>query len=131
MPEHKATIEPIPTEKLGQKAKRPLKGGLMPAKLQDEYPMFAARTVGDFLAAAAKKGNALTGLYAQYDKAGKHWYAPNKFEAYGEEEIEAVTEALRDGFLAPGRARRSLSGRSPRSSRSSRASWSTRARRPT
>ena len=102
VPEHKATIEPIPTEKLGQKAKRPLKGGLMPAKLQDEYPMFAARTVGDFLAAAAKKGNALTGLYAQYDKAGKHWYAPNKFEAYGEEEIEAVTEALRDGFLAPG-----------------------------
>ena len=29
-------------------------------------------------------------------------YAPNKFEAYGEEEIEAVAECLRDGFLAPG-----------------------------
>lgn len=45
---------------------------------------------------------ALPGLYSQYDKAGKHWYAPNKFEAYGEEEIAAVTECLRDGFLAPG-----------------------------
>merc|ERR1719191_2139736 len=32
----------------------------------------------------------------------KVWYAPNKFEAYGEEEIEAVTQCLRDGWLAPG-----------------------------
>lgn len=32
----------------------------------------------------------------------KVWYAPNKFEAYGEEEIQAVTECLRDGWLAPG-----------------------------
>lgn len=30
------------------------------------------------------------------------WYAPNKFEAYGEEEIAAVVECLRDGWLAPG-----------------------------
>lgn len=45
---------------------------------------------------------ALPGLYAQYDQQGKHWYAPNKFEAYGEEEIEAVVDCLRDGFLAPG-----------------------------
>jgi len=45
---------------------------------------------------------ALPGMYSQYDKAGKHWYAPNKFEAYGEEEIQAVVECLRDGFLAPG-----------------------------
>jgi hypothetical protein len=30
------------------------------------------------------------------------YYAPNKFEAYGEEEIAAVTECLRDGWLAPG-----------------------------
>mmetsp|Transcript_11427 Transcript_11427/g.26412 ORF Transcript_11427/g.26412 Transcript_11427/m.26412 type:complete len:432 (-) Transcript_11427:139-1434(-) len=37
--------------------------------------------------------------------AGKHkkiWYAPNKFEAYGEEEIQAVVACLRDGWLAPG-----------------------------
>ena len=27
------------------------------------------------------------------------WYAPNKFEAYGEEEIKAVEECLRDGWL--------------------------------
>lgn len=30
----------------------------------------------------------------------KIWYAPNKFESYGEEEIKAVTECLRDGWLA-------------------------------
>eukprot|EP00656_Telonema_subtile_P057510 TRINITY_DN947_c0_g1_i12.p1 TRINITY_DN947_c0_g1~~TRINITY_DN947_c0_g1_i12.p1 ORF type:complete len:521 (-),score=151.18 TRINITY_DN947_c0_g1_i12:646-2208(-) len=30
------------------------------------------------------------------------WYAPNKFEAYGEEEIAAVVECLQDGWLAPG-----------------------------
>jgi CDP-6-deoxy-D-xylo-4-hexulose-3-dehydrase len=32
----------------------------------------------------------------------KVWYAPNKFEAYGEEEIQSVLECLRDGWLAPG-----------------------------
>ena len=30
----------------------------------------------------------------------KVWYAPNKFESYGEEEIKAVEESLRDGWLA-------------------------------
>ena len=30
----------------------------------------------------------------------KVWYAPNKFESYGEEEIKAVEECLRDGWLA-------------------------------
>lgn len=30
----------------------------------------------------------------------KVWYAPNKFEAYGEEEIQAVVDCLRDGWLA-------------------------------
>jgi len=32
----------------------------------------------------------------------KVWYAPNKFEAYGEEEIQEVVACLRDGWLAPG-----------------------------
>jgi len=32
----------------------------------------------------------------------KIWYAPNRFEAYGEEEIQAVEQCLRDGWLAPG-----------------------------
>merc|ERR1719506_1177804 len=32
----------------------------------------------------------------------KVWYAPNKFEAYGEEEIAEVVACLRDGWLAPG-----------------------------
>jgi CDP-6-deoxy-D-xylo-4-hexulose-3-dehydrase len=30
----------------------------------------------------------------------KIWYAPYKFEAYGDEEIEAVTKCLKDGWLA-------------------------------
>jgi CDP-6-deoxy-D-xylo-4-hexulose-3-dehydrase len=31
----------------------------------------------------------------------KHiWYAPNQFEAYGEEEIQAVNKCLKDGWLA-------------------------------
>lgn len=35
--------------------------------------------------------------------AGKKvWYAPYKFEAYGEEEIQEVVQCLRDGWLAPG-----------------------------
>jgi CDP-6-deoxy-D-xylo-4-hexulose-3-dehydrase len=32
----------------------------------------------------------------------KVWYAPYKFEAYGEEEIAEVVACLRDGWLAPG-----------------------------
>jgi CDP-6-deoxy-D-xylo-4-hexulose-3-dehydrase len=32
----------------------------------------------------------------------KIWYAPHKFEAYGEEEIKAVECCLRKGWLAPG-----------------------------
>ncbi|CAF0884575.1 unnamed protein product [Didymodactylos carnosus] len=32
----------------------------------------------------------------------KIWYAPHKFEAYGEEEINAVEACLRVGWLAPG-----------------------------
>ena len=30
----------------------------------------------------------------------KVWYAPNKFEAYGDEEIEAVNNCLKKGWLA-------------------------------
>jgi CDP-6-deoxy-D-xylo-4-hexulose-3-dehydrase len=30
----------------------------------------------------------------------KIWYAPNKFESYGEEEIQAVINCLRDGWIA-------------------------------
>jgi CDP-6-deoxy-D-xylo-4-hexulose-3-dehydrase len=30
----------------------------------------------------------------------KIWYAPNKFESYGEQEIQAVVDCLRDGWIA-------------------------------
>ena len=33
-------------------------------------------------------------------KNKKVWYAPNKFEAYGKEEINAVKQCLEDGWLA-------------------------------
>jgi len=33
----------------------------------------------------------------------KIWYAPNKFESYGEEEIKAVEKCLRGGWLATGK----------------------------
>ena len=36
------------------------------------------------------------------DSQKKVWYAPNKFEAYGEEEMVAVATTLRKGWLAPG-----------------------------
>lgn len=32
----------------------------------------------------------------------KIWYAPHKFEAYGQEEIKAVNDCLNSGWLAPG-----------------------------
>jgi CDP-6-deoxy-D-xylo-4-hexulose-3-dehydrase len=35
-----------------------------------------------------------------YTMTKKVWYAPNKFESYGEEEIHAVEQCLRDGWLA-------------------------------
>lgn len=36
------------------------------------------------------------------EQVRKVWYAPNKMEAYGAEEIEAVMACLNDGWLAPG-----------------------------
>ena len=40
------------------------------------------------------------GLLNTLDNMKKVWYAPNKLEAYGEEEIKAVEQCLRDGWLA-------------------------------
>jgi CDP-4-dehydro-6-deoxyglucose reductase, E1 len=37
-----------------------------------------------------------------HQQAKKVWYAPHTFQAYGEEEIEAVVRCLRKGWLAPG-----------------------------
>ena len=33
-------------------------------------------------------------------KEKKIWYAPNKFESYGEQEIQAVVDCLKDGWIA-------------------------------
>lgn len=41
-------------------------------------------------------------LSALVKEEKKIWYAPNKFESYGDAEILAVTKCLRDGWLAPG-----------------------------
>lgn len=41
-------------------------------------------------------------IWAQYKSGNKIWYAPNKFEAYGDEEVQAVMNCLQSGWLAPG-----------------------------
>jgi len=48
-------------------------------------------------------GAAVSSSGAQLAQVGsKVWYAPYKFQAYGEEEIKEVEQCLRDGWLAPG-----------------------------
>lgn len=43
----------------------------------------------------------LISIFDRKEKTPKKiWYAPNKFEAYGKEEIEAVKKCLEDGWLA-------------------------------
>uniref|UniRef100_A0A7S2P3F0 Uncharacterized protein n=1 Tax=Zooxanthella nutricula TaxID=1333877 RepID=A0A7S2P3F0_9DINO len=44
----------------------------------------------------------VAGRAAPSDGLGKVWYAPYKFQAYGEDEIQEVVQCLRDGWLAPG-----------------------------
>eukprot|EP01121_Diplochlamys_sp_Union-15-3_P021750 TRINITY_DN897_c0_g1_i1.p1 TRINITY_DN897_c0_g1~~TRINITY_DN897_c0_g1_i1.p1 ORF type:complete len:412 (-),score=82.46 TRINITY_DN897_c0_g1_i1:62-1297(-) len=50
----------------------------------------------------AEYGGLSSARYRMSKHHKKIWYAPNKFEAYGDEEIEAVTKCLKDGWLAPG-----------------------------
>ena len=57
-----------------------------------EAPVVAAAVISTPPAASALIP-ALTGVYAQYSVQGKHWYAPNLFEAYGEAEIQGVVLA--------------------------------------
>lgn len=47
-------------------------------------------------------GEAVTSQVLEETTQGKVWYAPYKFQAYGEEEIQEVVQCLRDGWLAPG-----------------------------
>jgi len=60
-----------------------------------------ARQVGAVEPAAALPHAAPTAAAEQPGRR-KVWYAPYKFQAYGEEEIAEVTQCLRDGWLAPG-----------------------------
>jgi len=94
----------VRTAEFGQKAKRPLNGGLTLAKLSAALPDVVTRNVEDAL------GDWNPSTYSYYASnqstensvKKKVWYAPHTFEAYGEEEIQAVEKCLRRGWLAPG-----------------------------
>jgi len=60
-----------------------------------------ATLAGQVLADEVPEGLSSTACGAEA-KPKKIWYAPNKFEAYGEDEIAEVVACLRDGWLAPG-----------------------------
>mmetsp|Transcript_109543 Transcript_109543/g.194267 ORF Transcript_109543/g.194267 Transcript_109543/m.194267 type:complete len:784 (+) Transcript_109543:98-2449(+) len=51
---------------------------------------------------ALRPHNSDTSVSTEVGGSSKVWYAPHKFQAYGEEEISEVTQSLRDGWLAPG-----------------------------
>jgi dTDP-4-dehydrorhamnose reductase len=51
---HKVAIEGVATAVLGQKAPRPLKGGLLAVRLQQEYPLYSPSTVDDFVLGLSK-----------------------------------------------------------------------------
>lgn len=95
---------PMQTSALGQKAARPLLGGLK----NDKMRQFLGQDCKlHSITLAMKDWNPPVMSYyaatqADNKSTKKIWYAPNQFEAYGEEEIKAVEKCLRDGWLAPG-----------------------------
>lgn len=94
----------VSTQTLSQKAARPLKAGLSTEKVMSTLPGLRLRTVSEALAdyspstASYYSSNQMT----IPSSPKKVWYAPHTFEAYGEEEIMAVDNCLRQGWLAPG-----------------------------
>eukprot|EP00240_Pyramimonas_obovata_P003539 CAMPEP_0118932070 /NCGR_PEP_ID=MMETSP1169-20130426/8996_1 /TAXON_ID=36882 /ORGANISM="Pyramimonas obovata, Strain CCMP722" /LENGTH=873 /DNA_ID=CAMNT_0006874667 /DNA_START=50 /DNA_END=2671 /DNA_ORIENTATION=+ len=97
-------LQAIPTDSFCQKAKRPLKGGLTCQKLVGVLPDVTVRTVEEALSDWNPKPVSYYSSNQSTESHGKKkvWYAPHTFEAYGEEEIAAVEECLRRGWLAPG-----------------------------
>ena len=95
---------PVRTAEFGQKASRPLNGGLTLKKLTGALPELVMRKVEDAL---ADWNPSSLSYYTSNQStvpavAKKVWYAPHTFDAYGEEEIAAVEQCLRKGWLAPG-----------------------------
>jgi len=98
-PEHNSVeshIESKATDNLAQIAKRPLLAGLKIDKLKTLLPQFEFRSLSD----SFKDWNPLL-QQSLMSTSKKIWYAPHKFEAYGNDEIDAVCACLKDGWLAP------------------------------
>eukprot|EP00854_Cymbomonas_tetramitiformis_P013305 gene13305-15723_t len=94
----------VGTSEMRQKASRPLKAGLNTTKLSETLPDFKMQTLKEALKDWAPQVQSYyANTQATRPSASKKvWYAPHKFEAYGEDEIKAVEKCLRNGWLAPG-----------------------------
>jgi len=68
-------------------------------KDEDIQQMLDAANTMDQRKKITSKNN---GKASHGDPNRKVWYAPNMFEAYGEAEMKAVEDCLRDGWLSPG-----------------------------
>lgn len=86
----------LPTSELGQLARRPLKAGLRIDKLKQALPALEMRGPAQAMQEWSTTRSLPTPL------TSKLWYAPNKFQAYGDREIQAVIDCLLDGWLVPG-----------------------------
>jgi len=83
---------------------RPLSCGLKVGRLCTVLPNFSMRTVSDALHDWNPRPQS---FYSSTQASGlqqiqKVWYAPHTFQAYWEEEIQAVERCLRRCWLAPG-----------------------------
>ena len=108
-PEYRDFVKELP-----QKAMNSYIYNIYPSKFHQQGLDYRGRdgrwTEGDFMLHIPGLPNNIRMDIIRQIKAGlkldraegtrKVWYAPNKFESYGEEEIKAVNECLRDGWLA-------------------------------
>lgn len=75
---------------------RPKKGGLLVQKIYEQMQdgVFKIRSVEEVLLTV---WNPLSDITAE-----KVWYAPHKFQSYGDEETAAVQKCLSEGWISPG-----------------------------